>query len=310
VEPKPWIGDVLSAPACIGSAGGRAEIYKKRREVVQSIAPTALRATMSAQAERDHPDLLVESVRALEGGGAAAEAEAARWRGWLWERHADVPSVRVLRADDLARLGRWAEVREALAPCTGTSFPENEDHLKHLFHLRALASLHLGDAEEAVRWLRDAAAHHGPCDLTALAALLRPKPSPGDAGAEDAPPSGLPLTELVWAVHAADACLDGGDPEGALAALDPRRFDTRDEVQVLARRAEAWLRLAPTSGPRRFTKIVTLAALVEAHAGLPWAKRKEMPIPGATWDRARLDDLVRRASAWLDALGELRGGEP
>src|SRR6185312_1553974 len=96
-------------------------------------------------------------------------------RDWLWEHHADVPRVRVLRADECANLGRWAEVREALAPCTGASFHDDEDHAQHFFHLRALASLHLGDLRDLQENVTEAAKHRGSCDLRALAAVLLPK---------------------------------------------------------------------------------------------------------------------------------------
>jgi hypothetical protein len=229
-------------------------------------------------------------------------------RDWLWEHHADVPRVRVLRADERASLGRWAEVREALAPCTGASFHDDEDHAQHFFHLRALAALHVGDLQGARDAITEATKHRGSCNLRALAAVLRPKLEAGDPGYDEQAP--LLLTELVWAVQAADACLDAGDAEGALGALDPQRFRTDDEVQVLARRAEAWLRVAPASGSQRIAKVMTLAALVEAHTGPAWARGEVLPIPGATLDPARLDEVARRASAWLDAQGGEGSGAP
>jgi hypothetical protein len=58
---------------------------------------------------------------------------------------------------------------------------------------------------------------------------------------------------------------------------------------------------------------MALARLVEAHEGWPDGSREELPIPGATWDRARLDALTRRAGAWLEAQGregaEMPGAE-
>jgi hypothetical protein len=112
------------------------------------------------------------------------------------------------------------------------------------------------------------------------------------------------LTQLVWAIHAADERLDAGDPEGARAALDPRRFETHDEVQVLARRAEAWLGL-PAPGRRRIAKIMGLARFVEAHEGAD-GEREDLPVPGA-WDRKRLDEIAKRAAAWLEAQGRSEG---
>jgi hypothetical protein len=212
----------------------------------------------------------------------------------------------LLRADELAQEGRWEEVYDALGPCTDTCFAGDEEHAQHLFHLRALVALHVGNGDEARAWLAAAAEHRGACDLRALDAVLRPRPGPEAREGEGAP-APAHLTELVWAIHDADALLDAGDPDGALAALDPMRFYVDAEVQVLARRAEAWLRLSPPpEWPRRkrFAKIMALARLLDAHQGDPDGSRQELRIPGATWDRGRIDDLTRRASAWLDAQGE------
>jgi hypothetical protein len=217
--------------------------------------------------------------------------------------------VRLLRADDRAGDGRWDEVREILAPLTSASFPDDEDHARHFSHLLGLAALHLGDAEEAARRIEEAGKHLGACDLRGLSALLQARPDPQAAARNETRVSEdpAPLTQLVWAIHAADARLDAGDPEGALAALDPDRFDTGDEVQVLARQAEAWLRLSPPPGRPRFAKIMALARLVSAHADAsiaPDEEREELPVPGAMWARDRLDDVSRQAAAWLDGEGQ------
>ena len=216
--------------------------------------------------------------------------------------------MRLLRADERAGLGRWDEVSELLAPCTSASFLGDEDHAQHFSHLLALAALHLGDVEEARRRATEAGGHGGSCQLHGLVALVRPRPDPSAPVSEGTEVTAAPslLTQLVWAIHAADARLDAGDPEGALAALDPQRFETHDEVQVLARRAEAWLGLSLPPGRRRFAKIMGLARLIQAHEGEVGEERTELPVPGAMWDRSRLDDVVRRATAWLEIQEEPR----
>lgn len=306
-SPSPWISDVSGAPTCMGSAGARSEAYRKMGESVKNQTLVMIVAASHNLQREDKVEALVERVRALAGIGPSVDAEIQRLRDWLWERHPESARVRLLRADDQARLGRWDDVRELLDPCASASFADDEDHAAHFSHLLALAALHLGDVEEAKRRVAEAAGHGGSCQLQGLAAMLRPRPDPGAAVREGTEVTEDPplLTQLVWAIHAADARLDAGDPEGALAALDPRRFDTGDEVQVVARRAEAWLALAPP-GRRRFAKIMTLARLIEAH-GRGWdAEREELPVPGAVWDRSRLDDVVKRAAAWLEA----RDSEP
>ncbi len=310
VMPKPWIRDVTGAPACLGSAGARAEAYRGVGESVKTLTRDAIAATSRALQKEDDPDLVVERARALAAAvDDDAQADADRLREWLWERHPDKARVRLLRADERAHLGRWDEVREVLAPCTPASFPDDEDHAQHFCHLLALAALHLGNVEDARQRAAEAAGHHGSCRLEALAAVLRPRPDPQAPVREGAQETEVPppLTQLVWAIHEADACLEGGDPEGALAALAPRRFfDTADEVQVLARRAEAWLGLS-SPGRRRFAKIMVLARLIEAHEGGLNGEREELPVPEA-WPRSRLDDVARRAAAWLEAQGSHEGG--
>lgn len=303
-RPSPWVADLFGAPVCIGSAGARAEVYATVRATLN--VPTYMIAATSRNLQRENnPEMVVERVRALVGVSAGADADAQRLRDWLWERHRDNARVRVLRADELAHLGRWAEVREVLAPCSPASFADDEDHAQHCAHLLALAALHVGDVDAARRHIAEAAAHAGSCRVDALQAVLAPRIDPGSVVRGGAVETADPplLTQLVWAIHAADASLAAGDPEAALAALDPCRFETFDEVQVLARRVEAWLMLSPPPGHRRFAKIMTVARLLDAHARGPDEEREELPVPGAKWDRDRLDDVARRAGAWLSAEG-------
>jgi hypothetical protein len=235
---------------------------------------------------------------------AFADDEAARMRDWLWEHRSDSDWVRVLRADDRAQLGRWDEVVEALAPCTAAAFGKDEDHAQHHHHLLALAALHRGDVQTLREQLGEAEKHAGSCDLRALSALILPE----GAGDDEMPKGMVPLAELVWTLRRADACLDAGAPEDALIALGRQRLFGEDNVvQVLARRAEAWLGISPASRPRRFTKIMALAAFFDAYAGPPWARGKVLPLLEATWDRPRLDELLSRANDWLDAQVEAPG---
>jgi hypothetical protein len=308
-RPTPWISDVCDVPACLGSAGLRAEAYRAVAASVKDLPAEAVAAASRRLQKEESPAQLVERARALTVAGETADAD--RLRTWLWEHHPEAASVRLLRADERVRLGRWDEVRDLLAPCTPASFPGDEDQAQHVSHLRALAALHLGDVEEARRRAAEAAEHPGSCQLEGLAAVLHPRPAlqaavrEGADATEDVPL----LTQLVWAIHAADARLAAGDPEGALAALDPRRFEVGNEVQVLARRAEAWLGLAP-QGVRRFDKIMELARLLQADEGDvdEDGERTELPVPGATWDRARLVEVLRRAAAWLEAHGGEESG--
>jgi hypothetical protein len=306
--PSPWISDMIDAPPCLGSSGPRAELHRAVAESVKTMHREAIGAVSRGLQRDDKPEKVVERVRALAATtDLDAHADEKRLRGWLRERHPDDAHVCLLHADEKASLGRWDEVRDLLAPCSQASFAGSDDEAQHLCHLRALAALHLGDVEGARAHAAEAAKHPASCRLQALAALLQPRPDPQvlvreEAAVAEAPPL---LTQLVWALHEADGCLAAGDPEGALAAL--RRFVTLHEVQTQARRAEAWLALAPR-GRQRIAKIMDLARLLEAHGGGWDGKREELPVPAA-WDRSRLDDVARRAADWLEAEGKAPGDE-
>ncbi len=296
--PSPWIDDVIDAPKCIGSAGTRTEEYEQDRAAVKDGDRASIREMVRDRIATADVERIVDTARAIQGVNAFADEEAARMRDWLWEHRPDVPWVRVYRADDCARLGRWDEVIEALAPCTAASFDGDEDHAQHYHHLLALAALHRDDVQALREHLVEADNHAGSCNLQVLSAMI----AAADAGRDEMPEGMVPLAALVWAIRHADARLDAGAAEDALATLDSLNLHGSGEVvQILARQAEAWLRISPGSLRQRFTKIMALAAFVEAHAGPVWAREKAMPIPEATWDGARLDEVAKRASAWLDA---------
>jgi hypothetical protein len=292
-----WIYDLTDAPGCLDRAAVAAPA-----EPMPESPKLQIRGGVATVPLAD-VDMWIRQVRREDGvGGTFHGVQADQWRALLIQRHLDLPQVRLLSADDHARHGRWQEVRAVLAPSSAESFPD-EEGAQHFYHMHALASLHLGDASEARRWLAAARGLQGSCSLDAISAVLVPKPDPQEPVPEETA-APLRLTQLVWAVEDADARLAAEDPEGALAALDPRRFDTGDELQVLARQVEAWLRVTPPPGAPRFVKIMTLARFVQAHAEPPYAPRTELPLSGTRWDQTRLDDLARRASTWLEAQPE------
>jgi hypothetical protein len=291
---RPWIGDVCNAPACLGSAGVRAMAYASIREAANRQLWTVTVAQSRGMQQAGDVDALVERARALDIEVPVIRAEAERLRAWLGERHPSLPAVRLLRADTLACDCDWMAVREVLAPCTEASFAD-EEQAQHLLHLRALSALHLGEADEARRLADAARRFAGACQLAGIDAFLRRRTDPARKGETT-----LPITQLVWALEDADALLARGDPTGALDALSPRQFAVGFDVQVLARRVEAWLSLSPPVGPGRIAKIMALAQFVDASEADPGNPRTDLPVPGHVWDKARIDALSKRATAWLD----------
>ena len=160
----------------------------------------------------------------------------------------------------------------------------NEDRA-HLFHLRALAALYEGDHERATR-------------ATAECAALDPILCPFHVLARF--PHDPDVAAFLAAIADADAALDAGDPQRALAALDVRVVHRARELQSQARIAAAWLELGDTSIRPTFAQFHALAAFVASQAD---KFSKESLLPGRRWPAAKLRALAKRSIAWL-AVGD------
>lgn len=292
-DPTRWIGDLIELGDCLRPLPRReAEARAIKDELLGMPQDVVTRWTdRYLRRHGGDPGRMAEAVLALEAVSLAGESSAMRLRLKLQETHPDHPEVRLLRADHLARAGRWREAADLLSGLPGAAFGDDHAHARHCHHLLALAALHHRDFERARAMHDGALAHAGPCDLGALGDLL----TPISAGSPGAPA----LAQLVAILRAADACLARDDGRGALTALADGRLRVHEEVQIAARRADAFLRVEPVTRRERFEKIMALARLVERHGEKRPSRREELAIPGATWDEARLDAVTERARAWL-----------
>jgi len=247
---------------------------------------------------REKPMAVVLLLFELEELGAVAAPEMARALGWLAEHQPDLPDVRLVRAERLAEGGRWQEVVDLLAPIAAGSSPSSDLCPYHAHHLTAFAFLHLGDIGRARETLDRVGAGLTPCPFGPLRELCTPLPDPlpAEAWGRDRPF----LVQLVGVALHADACLARGDPAAALAVLARDPFSTSTQVQILARLAEAWLRTTAEGQRARRHKMTALGRFVDAHAEKDPERRRDLLLPGATWDTARLDEVFAQARAWLD----------
>lgn len=80
----------------------------------------------------------------------------------------------------------------------------------------------------------------------------------------------------------------------------PAVWRTR-ELQSTARLAEAFLAGPPPEDHGVLKMTVALAVFLDRHRLAEGRFRRELPIPGATWDRQTRDGLARRCRAWLES---------
>lgn len=209
---------------------------------------TAARLAALLAAEARTPRELLGAAGVFARGGQAKDAAAVRkaaevWRSMLAERAApgalletltqqatgavaELPAVRVLRAQLLERAGRQAEADKAWALGKGAS-PE---YRSHVIELRARLAIRRGDAKALQALLTKADLHTAARVRRGLAASLRWR---GDL-------------EAALALYA-DTAQAGGRP-AALAAAEMARL-----LGLLGRREEAeraWTRAAKAAGER------------------------------------------------------------
>jgi hypothetical protein len=208
-------------------------------------------------------------------------------------RYPDDLEMIQIPAQRSAFAGDWVAVRDRLGPVDPT--PLGDAPAQHHDHLLGVALLMTGDVEGARRVLaRGAARAGGWCDLAAPLALVGEASSCAGVG------------ELDRAVRAADAALAAGDLGGARRALGGLVVREAREVQTLARLCRAWLEEPDETEEGGalidgFGRRLSLAAFLAAHGEKSPTRRRELPFPGARWDREKLDALAAEATAWLEA---------
>lgn len=231
------------------------------------------------------------------------QSDALALSKWTSQRYPDHPEVRVSEASPLSEVGRWRGVLDLLQSVDPSGLDGGT--AQHLHHLLGLALLNLGKTEEARRvFERGAAQEGGNCELMTLLALTTPLEEATAAEGRAWTLEQLAVRALVAAVEAADTCLAQGDAPGAIATLDRLLVTETGEVQSLARRAEAYLRVSEAES-EIFEKASALTWFCAAHSEKKPYLRRELPFPRGRWTPEKLDDVLSRASAWLETtLGE------
>ncbi len=290
--PLLWFPTPLSAASCQAPCGDR---EARIRELTSTLAKLSQhdRTELVRRRRRDPetpPASLVDLGLALDRAGAAAEAQ--RLQLWLDEHRPEAAAVRLRRAGEALRLGRFPEVLSLLDGLTPADLAGDPGSQQHLCHLIALASLHTGDLARARAALTEAGDHEGHCHLGPMEelvdGLLQPSPGWDESGW---------LTRFVIMMRLADATLDAGDPVETLSLLSKTRGV--HEVQSLARRAEAYLQVDPEDRHEHLHKLLTLVRLIQVNEQDPLT-RPIIPLGDATWSAERIADVDARARDWLD----------
>ncbi len=218
------------------------------------------------------------------------------------KRFPDHAGFALLLAETAAAEGRWQELLQILEPIEITPRDVTDCYVQHYYHLLGLARLRAGEIEAAAAAFAEGLEHerYGLCNLRSLSLLTQPMPetpAPADWG-----PHQPVVRQLLGAIRVADRALLAGDAAAARAALERPAVWREVEVQSAARLAAAHLETRAATPAERFAKRVGLAFFRDAMNRQP-GMRRELFLPGLTWDAARLAELDDRAATWLDDRG-------
>jgi hypothetical protein len=239
-----------------------------------------------------HADMALQFAFWLKHFGLIAEAEHVR--RLTWERCVDQPEVAIEQSEELLAKGKAVDV---LARLEGLTFEPDEqgvDARTHVHHLRGLASVMLGDLSQALKEFRSAKkVGNRKCDVSHWIEVLEEVRArkPRESAASDS--IGV---QLVRAIRAADSAGDG-NAEAIRRQLDCGAVWQGNEVQSLGRLADAFLKTGVAEAGS-FPMRRACAAFAGAMEDTSWRKDLFF-IPGA-WPQAQLEDVSRRARAWLD----------
>jgi hypothetical protein len=215
------------------------------------------------------------------------------------ERHPDHPVIRLAKSVPCALKGRWREVIELLTPVDPEAL--NDRSARHLHHLLGSALLMKGRSDEAWDVWTRGETYPGPCELEGLIGLSQPLSPLSDDRRPDLGPEASAVLRLASAIRIADACLARDDAHGAREAVGAIGVWEAQEIQSLARLAEALLREPAGPSNLGFSKALALAAYLGVHAETVPFRRRELPLPHDRWDKGQLDAIAEKARGWLDS---------
>lgn len=243
--------------------------------------------------ERDVEDLMAfKSALAYLGRFDDEESLAE----WLREQHGDHPLVRFITAQRALTRAAWSTVQSELQGLDPLLLPATRR--RHFHHMLGMALAAARQPKDAVREFERAAAHPGACMLTPWMDALRIPSEVQDS--DDATGSPSFVSSIVRALWATHGCLQRGDLDGALAAVDRRELWCNGELQSAAWIARVLLARAEAGKNDGVRATIGLALLVSFSGTRPDFTRS-MPLPNEILlSSEQIVEIAARARAVLD----------
>jgi hypothetical protein len=252
-------------------------------------------AELRAAREGDRDALVVLAWALIHGSGADVAEEIARS---LVERHPGDKGIEHLLWAALAGQRKWKDLADVLEAVDATTLDTRTR--QHLHHLQAAALLGSGDVAGAHLAVQETFSFAGSCKTEHLRDWIAAVAEPSGVDADGNVPLTLPSRrQLIALIDAADRALSKGDNAQVLALFERMLPWELVEVQSFARLAESHLATPARSGAESLRKAITLEKYLSAMYDDRVGIRAEVLLPNGTWANDRLEDIEKRARAWL-----------
>jgi hypothetical protein len=276
---------------CEEPTGARLAAVTAVAQALRRETPSALRRRVDTALRRAGPEELLTLETALLRNDDMKNARLVATT--VRHRFPEHPRARLYQGRRCVGRGQWSEGRALLSSVDPACLDKSE--VQHLYHLRATALLMLDEPEAALAELtRAESCEEGLCELGEGIALCTPLSDTSAAWTSKQ----ARLRDLMALIVSADAALAQGDASAARRVLDCLLVWEANEIQSLARLAEACMledEAGDASDP--FRRTLTLLSFCELFAWRDTFVRREIPLPRVAWSTERLAAVAKKARA-------------
>ncbi len=180
---------------------------------------------------------------------------------------------------------------------------------RHVCHMLGMGLFAEGEISEALAiWEEGDSCYDGDCDLSLLIEYARIATMAPRKRKERRSWGGVYETLVVF--EEVDDYLTAGKWTEAISIMENYNIFAKEEMQLLARLCEAYLRLdIVPADPRWHRKAMALALFCEKHLFYPLGYGYVPPPYIETWPDERLKDVADRSNQWFQNIQGLRKGE-
>jgi len=244
----------------------------------------------------DSPDDIAALIYALERSYRIDAADDLY--AWFEEKYPDHPKTRIEKAMKASRNRNWHEVVDLLIDLKLEIL--NDGWARHAAHILGFGLWEIGAIDKALKlWEEGMSRTDGRCELL-------PYIEYGDQwidfleGLPEAPDQ-TGTIEVIKLYHRVDEAMSRGEWNTVIAQFEQYGIGSLKDIQLLARFAEAYLKISCDNDRLLLGKISVLAKYIWEYNARSSYSSLMSPAPPYRWSENRLKSIFDSASRWLDS---------